>query len=518
MKYFFSTILVVFLFATVNYGQASYWWELKQSGSSLGGPIDVNKFNNDIVYYGSINKIYKSTDRGETFSLTGTSVPGASEIKCIIVDDFNPGTFLVAIESSPNDKIYKTTDDGLTWTLTLDDGQMSFFGIPMTQDPSHPDTIYTMTNTNFKRSTNFGDTWTNISSNFGPSSAPCDIEVFPDTSIILIGDNGTGIFKSTNYGLTWSQKFFTSGEIPTIAVSFTNPGVAFGTKWSGGGGLLKSTDYGENWTPLSGFNGISMWGVHIQPDDGNLVMAGCYSCGSTWRSTNEGSTWTQISAPSTNYQIFITDSITQYAAQGNGFYKLASDFFVPVELTSFTAETDENMIVLHWSTATELNNSGFDIERSVDNNNFEKIGFVPGFGTTTEAKSYSFEVTDFSAGVQYYRLKQIDYDGTFEYFNTLEVDGITPAKFSLSQNYPNPFNPSTTIKFSLPVASNVNISLFNLLGQRVDELVNSSFESGIHKIDFNAAGLSSGTYFYMIRAKGINGSNYSATKKLSLMK
>ncbi|MBT8349181.1 MAG: hypothetical protein HKP62_07035, partial [Sulfurovum sp.] len=166
MKYIYYTILILCLISFSGISQ-TYWWELKQSGSSLGGPIDYLKNNQDIVYYGSDFKVYKSVDRGETFSQTGTNVPGASEIKCIIVDDFNPNTFLVAIESSPNDKIYKTTDDGQTWMLTLNEGQMSYFGIPMTQDPTHPDTIYTMTNTNFKRSTDFGDTWTTIASNFG---------------------------------------------------------------------------------------------------------------------------------------------------------------------------------------------------------------------------------------------------------------------------------------------------------------------------------------------------------------
>ncbi len=518
MKYLFSVVFAVLFFTASIFSQQLYWWELKQSGSSLGGPVDYMQFNSDVVYYGSNATIYKSTDRGETFSVTGTNVPGATEIKAIILDDYTPGTFLVAIESSPNDKIYKTTNDGATWILTNDEGQMSFFGIPMTQDPSHPDTIYTMINANFKRSTDFGSTWTTIASNFGPISAPCDIEVFPDTSIILIGDNGTGIFKSTDYGLTWSQTFVTSGEIPTVSVSFTNPGVAFATKWSGGGGLLKSTDYGETWTALSGFNGTNMWGVHIQPTDGNLVMTGCYSCGSTWRSKDEGATWLQISIPSTDYQLVVVDSITQFAAQGNGFYKLNSDFFIPVELTSFTAEANSNKIILHWTTASELNNSGFEVERSEDNQSFEKIGFVPGLGTTTEAKNYTYEIVDFTSGTQYYRLKQIDFDGTYEYTNSVEVTGITPSEFSLSQNYPNPFNPSTSIKFSLPVASTVRMSLYNLLGQEVTQLINKEMEAGVHTVNFNASGLPSGTYFYVLSANGIDGKTYNETKKMLLMK
>ena len=334
-----KTILIpiIFLFSVSLFAQPAYQWVLKQSGSSLGGPVDYNKFSPDIVYYGSNNTIYKSTDRGETFNATGITIPGSSKIKCIMLDDYNLGTFVVAIESSPNDKIYKTTNDGNTWVLTNDEGQMSYFGIPITKDPSNPDVLFTMINTNFKKSTNFGSTWTTIASNFGPISAPCDIEVFPDTSIILIGDNGTGIFKSTDYGLTWSQKFSTSGEIPTISVDHTNPGIAWATKWGGGGGFLKSTDYGESWVHQSLFNGINMWGVHVQPTNGNNILTGCYSCGNTWRSTDGGQNWTVINIGSSNYQVTVVDSITQFAAQGNGFYKLQSPYFVPKDLTSLTA-------------------------------------------------------------------------------------------------------------------------------------------------------------------------------------
>ena len=337
MRSLYATIFI-FLSSILISGQPAYQWIQKQVGSSLGGPVDYNLINPNLVYYGSDNTIYKSTNRGETFSISGTLVPGATEIKAIILDDVNLGNFLVAIESSPNDKVYKTTNDGLTWTMTLNEGQMSYYGIPMTQDPTHPNDIYIMVNTNFKKSTNFGNSWTTIASNFGPNSAPCDIEVFPDTSIILIGDNGTGIFKSTDYGLTWTQKYITSGEIPTISVDFTHPGVAWATKWGGGGGLLKSTDYGETWIAQSAFTGINMWGVHVQPSDGNTILVNSYSTlPGSWRSKNGGLTWTPINIPSTGYQVISVDSTTQFAAQGNGFYKLESDYFSTFELTSFTA-------------------------------------------------------------------------------------------------------------------------------------------------------------------------------------
>lgn len=516
MRYFLTIVFTFSIFLSLINAQPAYQWVLKRSGSSLGGPIDYNKFNPDIVYYGSGSTVYKSTNRGETFSVTGTNIPSASEVKSILLDDNNPGTFLVAIESSP-DKIMKTTDDGQTWTISLNNATFSYFGIPMTEDPSHPDTIYTMNGVAFLRSPDFGTNWFILSSNTGSNSAPCDIEVFPDTSIIIIGDNGTGIFRSTDYGLTWSQKYSTSGEIPTIAVDFTNPGVAWATKWGGGNGLLKSTDYGNTWTLQPGFT-QSMWGVHVQPTDGNVVIAGCYSCGTSWRTKNGGQTWTQISIGGSNYQYSIADSMTQFAAQSNGFYKLESQFFIPVELSSFSAELSGSDVILNWTTATELNNQGFEIEHSSDNQNFSKIGFVPGFGTTTEMKSYSFRVSDISAGVQYYRLKQIDFDGTTTIYNSVEVTGPVLNTFVLNQNHPNPFNPSTTISFSLPVESNVSIKLFNMLGQEVAKITDGSFQSGSHNIDFNAQNLTSGAYIYSLEASGINGESFKSTKKMLLLR
>lgn len=519
MKIFLTVIIALFIYLSFSNAQTGYHWVLKQAGSSLGGPIDYNTNDPSIVYYGSNSIIYKSTDMGETFSISGTTVPGASEIKSIILDDANPGTFLVAIESSPNDKIYKTTNDGVNWILTLDEGQMSYFGIPMTQDPSNPNDIYTMTNTNFKKSSDFGDTWTTIASNFGPASAPCDIEVFPDTSIILIGDNGTGIFKSIDYGLTWSQKYFTGGEIPTVSVDFTHPGTAWATKWSGGGGLLKSTDYGETWNLQPGFTGINMWGVNVQPSDGNIVIVNSYSTSpGSWRSVNGGATWTPINIPSSGYQVVSVDSMIQFAAQGNGFYKLDAPWFVPVELTSFSAQLFNKDILLNWSTATELNNQGFEIEHSVDNENFTQIGFVPGFGTTTEMKTYSFTVSDASAGFNYFRLRQIDFDGTETIYNSVEIDGPVPNKFELNQNHPNPFNPSTTISFSLPVEANITIKLFNMLGQQVAKIAEDDFQAGNHNIEFNAVDLSSGAYIYTLEANGLNGSAFTSTKKMILLK
>jgi hypothetical protein len=197
---------------------------------------------------------------------------------------------------------------------------------------------------------------------------------------------------------------------------------------------------------------------------------------------------------------------------------------LPVELTSFNASVIDNNVQLFWTTATETNNYGFEIERNVmvhsdHNNKWEIIGFVYGSGNSNSPKSYSFIDKNPSEGKVYYRLKQIDNDGTFSYSNVVEVEfnNVLPKEFTLYQNYPNPFNPSTTIEFSLPEKSEVMLSIFNLLGEKVRELLNGSMEAGYQRVVFDARELPSGTYVYQINAKGSTKS-FIQSKKMTLVK
>ncbi len=201
--------------------------------------------------------------------------------------------------------------------------------------------------------------------------------------------------------------------------------------------------------------------------------------------------------------------------------RFISDFdpdILPVELTSFFAKTTEAGITLSWQTTTETNNSGFNIERSLNNSKFETIGFVSGFGTTTETQNYSFVDNNVAVGTYYYRLKQIDFDGGFEYSGTIEVDFAGPTKFNLSQNYPNPFNPTTTLQFTLPADASVVLNVYNLVGEKVAEVINEELAAGLHKIQFKGENLSSGLYLYKLNVFSKDGSNYSAVKKMTLLK
>jgi len=170
--------------------------------------------------------------------------------------------------------------------------------------------------------------------------------------------------------------------------------------------------------------------------------------------------------------------------------------YVPVELTSFLVKSNGNEVVINWSTATETNNSGFSIERKTYNTEYSEIGFVLGFGTTTEPKSYSYTDLKVSTGIYKYRLKQIDFDGSYEYSSEVEIEVSIPLEITLEQNYPYPFNPNTVISFQLPVNGEVILNVYDILGNKVATLVNEFKPAGSYEVEFNASTLSSGVYFY----------------------
>ena len=190
---------------------------------------------------------------------------------------------------------------------------------------------------------------------------------------------------------------------------------------------------------------------------------------------------------------------------------------VPVELISFSANFQNGKVSLNWSTATETNNYGFEIERSHDNVKFLKIGFIQGNGTSTQKNNYSFS-DKVNSSKYYYRLKQIDLDGTFTYSNIVEVNTQLPEKFELLQNYPNPFNPQTNITFTLPEDAKVMLNVYNVLGELVETIVNKELGAGIHTVVFDATKYVSGVFLYKLNSVQRDGSNKSSIKKMIVTK
>lgn len=217
-----------------------------------------------------------------------------------------------------------------------------------------------------------------------------------------------------------------------------------------------------------------------------------------WGSTNSGGTW-YLNDPSDNTNL---DFVINGQAPA------------PVKLSLFNSNIKTNNIFLNWITSEEENNSGFDIERKNINGEWNKIGFVNGNGTKNSESNYSFEDRNLATGKYQYRLKQIDYNGNYEYFNLDgEVEVGVPAKFDLSQNYPNPFNPVTKINYDLPVSLLVSLKIYDMLGKEVTSIVNEYKEAGYYTVSFDASRLTSGVYFYRLIA-----GNNSAVKKLVVLK
>ncbi len=237
--------------------------------------------------------------------------------------------------------------------------------------------------------------------------------------------------------------------------------------------------------------------------------------------TSEWTAWLTASANGIIEDPVSVDALTLFAPNETPDIEIWIDYLVwnpggevPVELVSFSSTVNGNNIELRWVTGTETNNAGFEVQRKSESGSFEKIGFVEGKGTTTEMNIYTFNDQVDKAGKYSYRLKQLDYNGTYEFSKIIEVEVIAiPGKYVLAQNYPNPFNPATTISYYLPEAGKVTLTVFNMLGEKVADLVNELQESGSYKVNFDASKLSSGTYIYTLNA---NGKVFS--KKMQLIK
>jgi hypothetical protein len=288
-------------------------------------------------------------------------------------------------------------------------------------------------------------------------------------------------------------------------------------------GVQKQVRSGQLIIPANSYtfgNSPNEWGPEIMFDtlylySGGHLLVEIRHLGFTGTSRSTDALSTSTTGYGTEFSACWTGSyVGTSGSQGNfTIIRLKGDDPVPVELISFTASSAINNVVLNWITATEINNLGFNIERRTENSTFETIGFVSGAGSTTEQRNYSFIDENLASGNYYYRLKQVDFDGSFEYSNQVEVEVIAPSVYSLEQNYPNPFNPSTNINFNIAEAGMVKLSVYNLLGQEVVLLVNEFKEAGMHSIVLDASSLTSGVYFYKLES-----GQFSQTRKMILNK
>jgi outer membrane protein assembly factor BamB len=349
----------------------------------------------------------------------------------------------------------------------------------------------------------------------GSSSSDVLVGTTTGSVYVLSGDNGSVIWQ-TNIGNVFiedarvisdinssgTRDILISGIAPAVYVLEGSTGVVIWQQFTGGNilGISEVGDLNGDGIPEVGTASLNNL-LHIYESRlGNPIFTYSFGGGGTGTAAEH---LTPIGDVDSNESFeFVAGSRDGRIIAFSG----GTDGTIPVELSSFSAAANGSDINLFWITTTELNNRGFEIERkNPDENNWRKISFVEGRGTTTEVNTYSYTDKDIPGGTYIYRLKQIDFDGTYTYSGEVEVNIGLPNTYSLNQNYPNPFNPITIIRYSLPKDENVKLSIYNILGEEIITLTNEIRKAGFHQVEWRGVDknnniLPTGVYFYRLEA------------------
>ena len=255
--------------------------------------------------------------------------------------------------------------------------------------------------------------------------------------------------------------------------------------------------------------------LDISVSTGNSVTAATFG---NYKLLYRSGTSGDFSVIATGSAIASTDQVTFGSYSFNdGYYAVGTLNGVtsplPVELKRLTAQNLNGNVILNWSTVTEINNAGFEVEKLIGKR-WSKIGYVNGKGTSNIEQNYSFRDVKVLNGRYEYRLKQIDLDGKHEYTRSVQIQ-VGRSKTRLTLN-PNPFNPTTKISYYIPEKTEIEIKLFDILGKEVATIQNKELkEEGEYDVHFNSTNynLTSGVYFIKLKT------NFEViTGKIVLMK
>jgi hypothetical protein len=331
----------------------------------------------------------------------------------------------------------------------------------------------------------------------------------------LFAGTGGGVFISTNNGTSWASvdSGLTSPNGYCLAVSGTN--LFAGS--SIGGGVFLSTNEGTSWTAVDSGLTTSNEGAYVSAltVSGSILLAGTW--GGVFLSTNNGTAWTYTGLRHFYINAMAVSGPNLFVgteSSGAGVWRRSISDMLPIQLASFSVQkSGSNSMLLTWTTASEINNYGFNVQKSLDKQTWMNVGeLVHGHGTTLEPQKYSVTLP-IAGGSWWVRLMQIDLDGTNTATEAKSIQMNSPVQFALEQNFPNPFNPSTTIRYGLPARTHVTMTIYNTLGQQVVELVNGDIDAGNHDVRVDGSNLASGVYFYRLTA-----GEHVDSKKLILMK
>ena len=467
------------------------------------------------------------------------------------------------------DGVYRSTDGGNSWTLVMSPSLYGVYEVfSLAVDAS--DNIYAGTyKVGLLRSTNDGASWAFLSNDTGPNNLPEDdiraVTVLP-SGTIFASDYGV-LYRSTDAGATWTLVKNSSGGSAGgfVAIAYDNFTVP-ATVYIGGSNdwFYYSTDNGDHWSWIGSSSGLTSAPLSLAVDGNRYLYAG--TAGGVFRSTDQGQHWSAVNTGLTNTHIntitvlggavllvgtagggvFVSydmgntwearnSGLTNldiralgmdqsggdvfagaYKSAGNGGLWRSGSGYVPVEVAAFHATPSARTVVLRWTTATEVNNFGFEVQRRKSGSSeWTDVAFVRGAGTSNSPGNYSYVDAGLPSGRYLYRLKQMNLDGSFSCLQTVEVEMTgAPNVLNLCQNYPNPFNPNTSIQFTLAERGRVSLKVYDILGKEVATLVDEERNAGVEYTEtFDGSKCASGIYFCRLQtAKG------SLVKKLMLVK
>ncbi len=538
----YTFFFVFFLVAILSFAaKAQSPWILQRASglpNSANPSVSFSAVDENVCWgINTNNNQYLRTTNGGT-NWTVSTITGATGLKGASISAIDANTAYVAMNSNTNDGVFKTTDGGSTWTKQ----GSAFSGVG-----GFPNVIHFFDANNgvcagdprngyweIYTTTDGGAFWSRVPFANIPLPLSGEGGISGNEARTMAGNSfwfstwAGSLYRTTDRGNHWTVArniILNQGFDFAFKDSLNGLACTFGS--AGNQHISRSSDGGSTWTPIpppSGLSGLTTFYIaYAKGTNGSYVITSNSNNGGqtvaipgSAYSNDDGATWTKVSNLPVGTMVFASDKVGWSGGVNDSVYKWSSTILnpsVPVELTSFTAQTQNAKVILNWATATELNNQGFEIQRKFADGDFAAISFVKGGGTTTNQKEYSYIDKNITDGKYFYRLKQLDFNGQYKFSKIVEVNVRSLDNFVLEQNYPNPFNPTTTIGYVLQEKGNTKLTLINAIGEVVAVLVNEEQDKGYHKVDLNAANLSSGVYLYKLQA-----GSFIETKKMILMK